>query len=168
MIQINLVADALAEHGWVCRPEFVPETTWRALAAEVRARHAGGSLRAAGVGSHERRRTEPAVRGDQIRWLEPTSASVAQQDALVYDEPPAWYYPLRESLGAALVRAGRAADAEKVFREDLDHTPRNGRSLFGLWQSLEMQGRKADAASVKTEFEKAWKRSQIPLRIEDL
>lgn len=94
--------------------------------------------------------------------------AVAVQDALIYDEPPAWYYPLRESLGAALLLGGRAADAERVFREDLEMTPRNGRSLFGLWQALEMQGRKADAASVKAEFEKAWKRAQVALRLEEL
>ncbi len=82
MIQTNLVADALAEDGWVCIPQFVPATTWRALAVEVQARHASGGLRAAGVGSGERRRTAPAVRGDQIYWLEPTSANAAQEDAL--------------------------------------------------------------------------------------
>ena len=64
------------------------------------------------------------------------------QDALVYDEPPAWYYPVRESLGAALVRAGRGADAEKVFREGLRRSPRNGWMLFGLMESMKAQGKR--------------------------
>ena len=73
--------------------------------------------------------------------------AVALQDALVYDEPPAWYYPVRESLGAALLRAGRAADAEAVFREGIARIPRNGRMLFGLMESLRAQG-KNDAAEL--------------------
>ena len=82
MIRTIAVADALADAGWVCMPEFVSDATWRALGEEVRARHAHGGLRAAGVGMGKRRRVANDVRGDQIHWLEPTSASVAQQDAL--------------------------------------------------------------------------------------
>lgn len=82
MIRTIAVADALAEDGWVRIPDFLPDSTWRALGDEVRARHAYGGLRAAGVGTGERRRIAGDVRGDQIHWLEPTSASVAQQDAL--------------------------------------------------------------------------------------
>lgn len=82
MIRTIVVADALAEGGWACIPEFLPDATWRALAVEVRARHAGGGLRAAGVGTGERRRMASDVRGDQICWLETTSVSVPQQDAL--------------------------------------------------------------------------------------
>ena len=62
--------------------------------------------------------------------------AVALQDALVYDEPPAWYYPVRESLGAALVRAGRAPEAEKVFREGLRRSPRNAWMIFGLMEAM--------------------------------
>jgi tetratricopeptide (TPR) repeat protein len=93
--------------------------------------------------------------------------AVALQDAQVYDEPPPWYYPVRESLGGALLRSGDAKQAEAVFRADLDRNPRNGRSLFGLWKSLEAQGRDVDAMWVKAEFERAWKRAQVTLRIED-
>ena len=67
--------------------------------------------------------------------------AVALQDALGYDEPPAWYYPVRESLGAALVRAGRGGDGETVFREGLRRSPRNGWMLFGLMESLKAQGK---------------------------
>ena len=90
-----------------------------------------------------------------------------QQDALVYDEPPPFYYPIRESLGAALLRSGDAKAAEAVFRDDLNQNPRNGRSLFGLWRSLDAQGRTADVVWVKTEFDKAWKKAQVSLRLED-
>jgi hypothetical protein len=58
-------------------------------------------------------------------------------DALTYDEPPPWYFPIRESLGAALLRNGQAAEAEEVFREDLKRNRCNGRSLFGLMEKLE-------------------------------
>ena len=94
--------------------------------------------------------------------------AVALQDALVYDEPPAWYYPLRESLGGALLRAGRAAEAEKVFREGVKRSPQNGRMLFGLAESLKAQKKAEDAAWVSREFDAAWAKADIKLRVEDL
>jgi len=94
--------------------------------------------------------------------------AVALQDALSYDEPPPWFYPIRESLGGALLRSGQAARAEAVFREGLRRGPRNGRLLFGLMKSLQAQ-RKIDASKlVQREFEAAWKDSDITLRVEDL
>lgn len=89
------------------------------------------------------------------------------QDALIYDEPPPWYYPVRESWGATLLRGGDAAAAERIFRDDLDRTPRNGRSLFGLWKALDAQGRREDAELVKAEFERAWKRGQVTLSLDN-
>lgn len=94
--------------------------------------------------------------------------AVALQDLLVYDEPPGWYYPVRESLGAALLRAGDAAGAEKVFREGVRMSPNNGRMLFGLRESLKRQGKTADAAWVEREFQRAWNGADITLRLEDL
>ncbi|MCI0524827.1 MAG: hypothetical protein L0Y75_06145 [Acidobacteria bacterium] len=94
--------------------------------------------------------------------------AVAAQDALNYDEPPGWYYPVRESLGAALLVAGNAAEAEKVFRRDLEDNPRNGRSLFGLAESLKKQGKAQEAREAQAEFEKAWKNADVKLKIEDL
>jgi TolA-binding protein len=93
--------------------------------------------------------------------------AVADQDALAYDEPPAWYYPARESLGGALLRAGQAAEAEAVFRENLKRYPRHVRALFGLTESLKAQKKITDAEWVRREFEGAWKQSQVRLRIED-
>jgi tetratricopeptide (TPR) repeat protein len=100
--------------------------------------------------------------------VESFTKAVALQDALGYDEPAPWYYPVRESLGAALLSGGRAADAERVFREDLDRNPRNPRSLLGLAASLKAQGKSSDAAWVKAQFDVAWKEADIELRLEDL
>jgi Flp pilus assembly protein TadD len=74
---------------------------------------------------------------------------------------------VRESLGAALITAGRHADAEKVFREDLVKNPRNPRSLFGLAAALKSQGKSADEAWVRREFATAWKRADVKLTLAD-
>jgi hypothetical protein len=87
--------------------------------------------------------------------------AVGMQDALVYDEPPAWYYPVRESLGAALVQAGRGADAEKVFREGLKRSPRNGWMLFGLLESMKAQGKSEGLEQLKRELDAAWSKADI-------
>ena len=94
--------------------------------------------------------------------------AVAVQDTLKYSEPPDWFFPVRESLGAVLLLNGNAADAEKVFREDLDRNPRNPRSLFGLSESLKSQKRDYDAQFVDKQFQSSWKASDIKLRIVDL
>ena len=82
MICTESVADALAERGWATVTDFLPAPVWRALAAEVRAVHAAGHLRPAGVGRGERYRVADDVRGDQIRWLDAIPASTAQRDLL--------------------------------------------------------------------------------------
>jgi tetratricopeptide (TPR) repeat protein len=93
-------------------------------------------------------------------------AAVAVQDRLDYEEPPAWFYPVRESLGAVLLMSGDASAAEKVFRDDLEQNPRNPRSLFGLQQALKRQGREDEATSAETQFRAGWKGS--PLQLDDL
>jgi tetratricopeptide (TPR) repeat protein len=93
--------------------------------------------------------------------------AVAVQDTLKYDEPPDWFYPVRESLGAVLLLDGKASDAEKVFREDLERNPRNPRSLFGLSAALKAQKRDYDAQFVEKQFQAAWK-SDSTLKVEDL
>jgi len=87
-------------------------------------------------------------------------------DRLVYDEPPAWYYPVRQSYGGALLRAGRASEAEAVFREALIGTPRDGRLLFGLLESLKAQHKPVE--TVQREFDTAWKSAEIRLKVADL
>ncbi len=108
------------------------------------------------------------VRGDRKAAIESLRKAVAAQDGLAYNEPPDWYYSVRESLGGALLRAGQSAEAEKVFRDDLTRNPRNGRSLFGLWQSVKAQNKTADADWARREFEAAWKDSDTQLSVGDL
>ena len=94
--------------------------------------------------------------------------AVAIQDTLKYGEPPDWFFPVRESLGAALLMSGDAAGAEKVFREDLERNLRNPRSLWGLHQALLQQKRGYDAGFVQKQFEASWKGGAQALRLDDL
>jgi tetratricopeptide (TPR) repeat protein len=93
--------------------------------------------------------------------------AVAVQDGLKYDEPPDWFFPVRESLGGVLLLSGDAKGAEQVFREDLAKNPRNPRSLFGLHRALKAQERNSDAWFVEKEFRNAWKGGG-ELTVEDL
>jgi tetratricopeptide (TPR) repeat protein len=94
--------------------------------------------------------------------------AVAAQDAFRYDEPEPWPWSARETLGAALLQAGRHAQAEKVFRLDLEKNPGSGRALFGLLTSLEAQQKSAEAALVRRECERAWAKATSPLSVERL
>jgi tetratricopeptide (TPR) repeat protein len=94
--------------------------------------------------------------------------AVAIQDTLKYGEPPDWFFPVRESLGATLLMSGDAAGAEKVFREDLARNLRNPRSLWGLNQALLAQKRGYDAGFVQKEFEASWKGGTLVLKVDDL
>ena len=82
---------------------------------------------------------------------------------LVYDEPPGWMQPVRHTLGAVLLRAGRVVEAEAVYREDLVKYPGNGWSLFGLNRALAKQGRAAEARNVERRFQKAWAGADLRL-----
>src|SRR5262249_2941431 len=97
-------------------------------------------------------------------WL----GAVAAQDKLNYDEPADWYYPVRESLGAAYMRVNKPYDAEMAFREDLRRNPRNPRSLFGLKEALAAQQLETDAAWVDRQFKNAWKNADVELKLADL
>jgi tetratricopeptide (TPR) repeat protein len=94
--------------------------------------------------------------------------AIAVQDTLKYDEPSDWFFPVRESLGAALLIKGDSAAAEKTFRDDLDKNPRNPRSLYGLQQALKKQGRDYDAGFIEKQFNSSWKGGANSLKIEDL
>jgi tetratricopeptide (TPR) repeat protein len=94
--------------------------------------------------------------------------AVETQDTLNYDEPPDWYYPVRESLGGALLAAGKPTEAEHVFREDLKRNPRNPRSLYGLMHSLQAQQKVADAAWVQKQFDASWKNADTELQVAGL
>ncbi len=109
-----------------------------------------------------------SLQGKRDSAIKSWRKAVEAQDALAYDEPPVWYYPVRESLGAALLIDGRPEEAEGVFRADLEKNPRNGRSLFGLWLSLLAQHKTADAESVRRQFETAWIHADIRLSLGEL
>jgi tetratricopeptide (TPR) repeat protein len=89
--------------------------------------------------------------------------AVRREDALRYDEPPDWIQPVRHALGASLVRANRAAEAEAVYRDDLRRLPENGWSLFGLGKSLRMQDKSKEAAEVEARFAKIWANADTKL-----
>ena len=82
---------------------------------------------------------------------------------LRYYEPPLWHIPVRHSLGAVLLQAGRAGEAERIYREDLRQHPRNGWALVGLKQSLEAQQREPEAADVEKQLKQAWARADVTL-----
>ena len=106
------------------------------------------------------------ARKDYAQAISLLTAAVAIQDTLKYGEPPDWFFPVRESLGGALLLNGDAAGAEKVFRADLDRNPRNPRSLFGLQQALKAQNKNYDAGFVEVQFRDSWKGGEV--KVEDL
>ncbi len=152
-------AEALREAFGVARAALPPGSMGSA-------QNSGASLLAVAANVLDARIA--AARGDRKAAIASWVKAVAADDALAYDEPPPWYYPVRESLGAALLAGGQAAEAEGVFRADLEIHPRNGRSLYGLWKSLEAQKKTADAAWTQAQFEVAWKDADTPVRLEDL
>ena len=91
------------------------------------------------------------------------AAAVTAQDSLPYMEPPFWYYPTRQSLGEAYVAAGKFAEAESVYRKDLEEYPRNGWSMSGLVKALESQGKTEAAEEVEKTFAIVWRHSDIEL-----
>ena len=90
--------------------------------------------------------------------------AVKLQDALRYDEPEDWYFPVRQSLGAVLLEAGRFKEAEDVYREDLKRNRENGWSLFGLTSALKRQQRFDEAGQTAQRFAKAWSRADVELK----
>jgi len=102
------------------------------------------------------------ARRDDAGAIDAWRTAVVAEDALSYNEPADWFYPTRESLGAALLRAKDYGQAEEVFRQDLTRNPGNGRSLFGLWQSLLLQ-RRESAGVAEKDFRSAWKNADVQL-----
>jgi tetratricopeptide (TPR) repeat protein len=104
-----------------------------------------------------------AKRKDWDRAILHLDRAVRFEDALLYQEPADWHLPVRQNLGAVLLEAGRADEAEAVFWEDLKKNPENGWSLFGLWQAQKAQGKKDDAAHTEARFHRAWKHADVQL-----
>ena len=106
------------------------------------------------------------VSGDSTAADASYRSALQRFDTMYYDEPPPFYYPARETYGGFLLRTGRAADAESVFRADLVTFPNNGRSLFGLWQALDAQGKPSQ--DVRAQFDSAWRWADMTLTVETL
>ncbi|MDQ3080863.1 MAG: hypothetical protein M3R07_01455, partial [Gemmatimonadota bacterium] len=85
------------------------------------------------------------------------------EDAALYSEPPKWHHPMRNALGAALLKSGKPAEAEAVYLEALRRLPENGWSLFGLAAALKAQGKEAEALDANARFAAAWKNSDTKL-----
>jgi tetratricopeptide (TPR) repeat protein len=98
---------------------------------------------------------------EAIKLLE---EAAGYEDGMGYGEPPRWVQPVRHTLGVVLLKAERYADAERVYREDLEAWPGNGWSLFGLAQALEAQGRDAEALAVRAAFDQAWAGADHPIQ----
>jgi tetratricopeptide (TPR) repeat protein len=89
--------------------------------------------------------------------------AVRLEDALVYTEPSEWHYPPRHALGAILLEAGRAPEAETIYWEDLRRNRDNGWALFGLAQALRAQNKNDEAEVIEARFKKAWARADVTL-----
>ena len=98
--------------------------------------------------------------GDHPGEIAALERAVATQDSLQYMEPPYWFYPVRQSLGHAYLRAKRPADAQRVFEQDLVEFPANGWSLWGLAEAQAAQGQ--DASKTREAFKVAWQYADIP------
>ena len=109
-----------------------------------------------------------AAKHDTAGEVAMLKTAVSVQDSLKYGEPPDWFFPVRESLGAALLMDGKSSQAEQVFRDDLERNPRNPRSLFGLQQALKAQGKDYDAGFIEKQFQTSWKGGEGQLKMEDL
>jgi tetratricopeptide (TPR) repeat protein len=124
---------------------------------------AGDNRKALEIAQHALAGEIALRRGDAAAAAGHFQAAVALEEALTYSEPPTWYYPMRQSLGKALLAAGRASEAERVYREDLRRFPENGWSLFGLAESLEAQAKTSEAQGVQQRFVTAWQGADVEL-----
>ena len=91
------------------------------------------------------------------------NTAVTIEDTLPYDEPPAWNWPSRLALGNVLLQAGKAAEAEQVFRDELTRNPENGWSLHGLARALKAQGKKQESRETADRFARAWANADVNL-----
>ena len=106
--------------------------------------------------------------GDPARARQDFAQAVALQDGIAYMEPPFWYYPVRQSLGAALLQAGDAEGAEQAFRAALQQSPNNSWVLFGLREALAAQGDRAGAGEADRRLQQAWIGTRGPLDLKRL
>lgn len=99
--------------------------------------------------------------GDSEQAFRLLREAVEMEENLAYDEPPGWMQPVRHALGALLLADGRAAEAEAVYRADLQRHPHNPWSLLGLHQALEKLSKWQEADAVEKQVRKAWARADV-------
>lgn len=104
-----------------------------------------------------------AFNGNKPGAIAALQKAVLIEDKIPYDEPPAWHSPTRQTLAQFLLDFGKAAEAEKMYREDLVRNPENGWSLFGLSQALRAQRRTVEADEIDKRFDAAWKNADVSL-----
>jgi tetratricopeptide (TPR) repeat protein len=105
------------------------------------------------------------AKGDRKAAIDSMRVAASDEAKVNYAEPRDWDLPVREWLGRALIKDGQYTEAEKVYREELERTPRNGRALFGLAEALSKQGKTSSADLVRKEFEKAWSNADTKLDV---
>jgi tetratricopeptide (TPR) repeat protein len=102
-------------------------------------------------------------RGDIDESVKELHKAIELEDQLRYMEPPEWMQPVRHTLGAVLLSAGRHEQAERAYRQDLAEWPENGWSLYGLGRCLRMRGATAEAEQVERRFRNTWSRADAPI-----
>ena len=106
------------------------------------------------------------AKGDTAAGIAALEKAIPMEDGLLYDEPPAWYHPIRQELAGVHLAMGHPAVAEKLYREDLVHYPNNGWSLYGLARSLEAQKKTGEAGKVDAQYRKIWDKADVkPLAV---
>jgi tetratricopeptide (TPR) repeat protein len=109
-----------------------------------------------------------SIRGRHLQAADHYRQAVAIEDKIAYMEPPWWYYPVNQSLGAALYRAGRYDEARQAFLAALAKYPGNGWALYGLAASQQKLGQRAQAAATTAALNRAWMGNPKWLRMERL
>ena len=104
-----------------------------------------------------------SARGDFTTAISQLREAVGIEDSIPYDEPPGWHSPVRHALGETLLAAGKPAESEAVYLEELMRNPENGWSLFGLARAMRAQGREKDALAVEKRFKAAWQHADVTL-----
>ena len=158
-------ASALAAKGRVTEAEQAADALDAAIKATPADYSAGmhAAAPAYAVYALQARARIARAKGDQDGAIQLLTEAVGREDKLEYDEPSEAFFPTRHLLGAELLTAGRASDAEAVYRADLKLNPENGWALYGLAKALEAEHRGREAAAVRVRFTKAWRRADVKL-----
>jgi tetratricopeptide (TPR) repeat protein len=143
------------------------QTSFRAAAAKVSGDARFGNNKAPDLLALADQMLEGEIlfrEGDVKGAVAALEKAVVREDQLRYSEPPDWFVPARHTLGAILLQNKQAEAAEKVYREDLRRWPDNGWSLHGLARTLEVLGKKEEAAKVSERFREVWKRADVKIQ----